>query len=142
MKKGAIQILLGITILFAGFTLGFLFGRNAGNDSVIVYVPVTTPLSTVGTEVVHTSTTTAIETTHTAAQIETTSNSQAQLININTATKEELDTLPSIGPVIAQRIIDYRTEHGPFTSISQLLNVSGIGAERFAGLMDYVTTGG
>ena len=49
------------------------------------------------------------------------------LIDINTATSEQLQTLTGIGEVIAQRIIDYREEHGPFTSIDELLNVKGIG---------------
>lgn len=52
---------------------------------------------------------------------------QAALIDINTATSEELQVLNGIGPVLAQRIIDYRTEHGAFTSVDELLNVKGIG---------------
>jgi competence ComEA-like helix-hairpin-helix protein len=48
-------------------------------------------------------------------------------IPINTATAAQLDALPGIGPALAQRIIDYRTEHGPFTSIDDLTKVRGIG---------------
>ncbi len=63
------------------------------------------------------------------------------LININTATLAELETLPRIGPAIAQRIIDYRTANGPFTSIEQIMNVKGIGPATFAQLKDLITVG-
>ena len=48
-------------------------------------------------------------------------------VNINTAGVSELDGLPGIGPVLAQRIVDWRTENGPFRSAEDLLNVEGIG---------------
>lgn len=61
------------------------------------------------------------------------------LVNINTATLEELETLPGIGPTLGQRIIDYRTAHGPFRSVDDLLNVSGIGDQRLADLRPKIT---
>jgi competence protein ComEA len=60
-------------------------------------------------------------------------------ININSASATELDALPGIGPALAQRIIDYRTEHGPFRSVDDLRKVSGIGDVIFAGIKDRVT---
>lgn len=62
-------------------------------------------------------------------------------ININTATLDDLDKLPRIGPATAQRIIDYRTQHGPFKQIQDLKNVSGIGDATFDGIKDLITVG-
>ncbi len=64
-------------------------------------------------------------------------------LDLNTATAEELDTLPGIGPELARRILEYREEHGPFTSVEELLNVSGIGEAKLADLEGRVqVTGG
>ena len=53
--------------------------------------------------------------------------SGGQRVYVNTATLDELQTLPGVGPAIAQRIIDYRQENGPFERFDDLGNVSGIG---------------
>ncbi len=60
-------------------------------------------------------------------------------ISLGTATLEQLDTLPGIGPVTAQAILDHRAEHGPFTSVDDLLDVKGIGEATLADLRDRVT---
>ena len=60
------------------------------------------------------------------------------LLNINTATVEELQTLPNIGEATAQRIIDYRTQHGDFDSVDALQNVKGIGAKTLEKLRPFV----
>jgi competence protein ComEA len=61
------------------------------------------------------------------------------LINLNTATLEELDKLPGIGPAIAQRIIDYRENVGPFITIEEITQVSGIGEVTFSKIRDLIT---
>ncbi|MFD5745008.1 helix-hairpin-helix domain-containing protein [Streptomyces massasporeus] len=59
-------------------------------------------------------------------------------VSLNTATADQLDTLPGVGPVLAQHIIDYRTQHGGFRSVDELREVNGIGDRRFADLRDLV----
>jgi len=61
-------------------------------------------------------------------------------VNLNTATADELQTLPGIGPAMAQRILTWRAQHGHFDSINQLREVGGIGDTRFAKLENLVTT--
>ena len=63
------------------------------------------------------------------------------MININTAIVEELDKLPGIGPSIAQAIIDYRTQNGPFKKIEDINDVKGIGDALFAKIKDSITVG-
>ena len=61
-------------------------------------------------------------------------------LNINTASVEELDEfLPGIGPVTAQKIVDYRTAYGSFSSIEEIMNVSGIGEKTFADIQNLIT---
>ncbi len=60
-------------------------------------------------------------------------------INLNTATLEQLDTLDGVGPGIAQRILDYREQHGAFSRVEELGEVPGIGAKRLATLTPLVT---
>jgi competence protein ComEA len=61
------------------------------------------------------------------------------LININTASLEELDTLPGIGLATAQKIIDYRDQNGPFQQIEDIMNVSGVGPATFDQIKDLIT---
>jgi len=66
---------------------------------------------------------------------------ESEKININTASATDLDKLPRIGPKVAQRIIDYRKEHGPFKKIEEIMKVKGIGEKTFARLKDLITVG-
>ena len=69
----------------------------------------------------------------------TTGGSTGGKININTATVTDLDTLPGIGPALAQRIVEHRQAHGPFARIEDLMKVSGIGDKLFERIKDLIT---
>ncbi|MCH7493403.1 helix-hairpin-helix domain-containing protein [bacterium] len=61
------------------------------------------------------------------------------LVNINSASNEELQTIPGIGPVLAGRILEYRQSFGGFTSVDELTNVKGIGEKTLAKMLPHIT---
>ncbi|MBU5677729.1 helix-hairpin-helix domain-containing protein [Alkaliphilus sp. MSJ-5] len=75
----------------------------------------------------------------TNAPITTNINKNESLVNINNASMTELNSLPGIGEVLANRIIEYRSEKGDFKSVEELKNVSGIGDKKFSEIKDKVT---
>ncbi len=121
MKKAALCLLVA-GLIFAAGLVGFFIGRRSNPEPVILRNPTH---QTVPTQIPTTGETTP-----------------AGPININTATAQELETLPGIGPVIAQRIVDYREENGPFETVSELTMVSGIGISTLESLMELITIGG
>jgi len=66
-------------------------------------------------------------------------NGPSAKVDLNTATAEQLDVLPGVGPATAAAIVDHRTRHGPFASVDGLLDVAGIGEAKLAALRDLVT---
>ena len=65
--------------------------------------------------------------------------SQSTLVNINSATQNELQSLPGIGASTASKIINYRNKNGKFKKIEDLMNVDGIGEAKFNNLKDYIS---
>ncbi len=123
-KHPGIYILTAVCLAFLCFLGGFYTGRNLGGRDVLVSaIPDNTTAST--------------EFSQRATQVQL-----PGALNINTATLEQLQQLPGIGPALAQRILDYRTANGPFSAPEELLNVSGIGAKRLEAIADLITTGG
>lgn len=64
------------------------------------------------------------------------------VVNINTATSEQLQLLPRVGPALAQRIIEFRETSGPFRSVDEIIAVKGIGESSFERLEPYIVTSG
>lgn len=134
MKKQISLILLILTLVFGSFSMGYFLGRNRAQSPVRVSaLPQAIPQATKSAESKPT------EPPSTETVPETTS---VGLININTADQATLMLLPGIGQVLSQRILDYREENGPFESIEELINVSGIGEKRLEALLPFASVGG
>ncbi|NWG34056.1 MAG: helix-hairpin-helix domain-containing protein [Chloroflexi bacterium] len=67
--------------------------------------------------------------------------SDFELVNINTAAAFELETLPGVGPTLAQKIVEYRDQNGPFLSTEDIINVSGVGPGTYERIKDLITVG-
>ncbi len=121
-KKLSLRLLLSLTAIFAVFIIGLFVGRNMQNTQPRVSKYDANKYTS------DTSTTASV--------------TEIGKINLNTANAQDLTMLPGIGEVLAQRILDYRDENGPFQSIEELDNVYGIGAAILDKISNYITVGG
>ena len=129
MKIKISALLAVVTALFVGFTLGLFVGRNSGSGSVTLAVPAQ----------MQTAPTTAAAT----APAETVPEEAVAFpVNINTADAVTLTALPGIGQVLAERILAYRAQNGPFRAIEEITNVDGIGERKAEAIFELITVGG
>lgn len=128
MKKQPLSLLLIITFLFCAFSLGYFLGKNQNHHSV--------HLTAIPTQAQH----------DLPAEVNTVPETrQPEIsfpIDINSAGLAELITLPGIGETLAQRILDFRNQHGNFAKPEELMNVEGIGSGKLEAILDYIIAGG
>ena len=140
------RLIYGILALVCAFALGWVLGSGGARETVSVTVAApsetasaleetaSAPAAADETAAAEAATTegasaaSAAETQEPALQEPT----REKPLNLNTATQAQLELLPGIGPALAQAILDYRAEFGPFTAPEQLMEVPGIGEKRFA----------
>ena len=159
MKNKAMAALAAMVLLFGGFTGGFFLGRNTRVETIqttktvretvpgetvvvlrevlVTLPPETTPPTVPATEPPVRSE--PAKQTETKKSSGSTEKKVTFPVNINTASKKELDALPGIGEVLAQRIIDYRSANGPFSTVDELTKVKGIGEKTLEKLKPYAT---
>lgn len=123
MKKASV-ILLVVLLIFLGALTGYIAGHRITSKDTIVSVQKLSPKNT--------------EPDVTAPSAFTSDGK----IDINIASVAQFMMLPDIGEVLAKRIVDYRTENGPFAAVEDLLLVKGIGEKRLEKLRVFITVGG
>ncbi len=147
-KPGILRVPAGSRVVdVVGKAGGFAPGADAEKvnlakavkDGMHVNVPVATVPATKNTGTSsHASTRSSQSSTSASANVRTSADSN-DVVNINFASKDELDKLPGIGPSLAERIIEYRQENGNFGELTELKKVPGIGEAKYNQIKDKIT---
>lgn len=167
MKNSISAILLALTLAFSAFIAGLYVGQNTGDSDVYISgfqeatkptvknttptqpaqptqptqptQPITQPTQPITQPTQPATDPTLATQAPTAPATKPVTLEDICPININTATQEELELLPGIGPKKAAAIIQYREEIGGYACVEELLEVSGIGEKTLAKILEYVT---
>ena len=146
MKRIKFEYLLpALALLFLVFTLGWFLGRNESGSTGGVTV-LETEFTPVQAALQESDSEEEPEAAPAAVQDTTETDDPAAQeavefpLNINTATVEELQALPEIGPALAEKIVSHRETFGTFASPEDIMLVSGIGEKRFAAIQSFITT--
>ena len=126
-------VMLVVVGIMAAFLCGLFIGRSGNRDVLYEELPESQPATQSRTLPEEP----AVATTETTEDAETTE-ATIGIVNINKASVEELTALPGIGEVLAQRIVDYRLENGPFQTTEELMNVSGVGEKKYEAVEPYI----
>lgn len=129
-------VLLLLSGIFAGFLAGLYVGRNRAGQTIYLVPASTLPPTESVVAASAPETPTASE--YPATEYPTTPDGK---IDVNLADAIDLTLIPGIGDVLAQRIVAYREQYGPFQSIEELSNVDGIGQKKLNEIMKYATVG-